>query len=227
MAARNGPPDLRTALLIMRQAAAALAKAAEQGIVHRDIKPENIMVTRSGEVKVADFGLARLIGEGKALELTEVGITLGTPLYMSPEQVEGRSLDHRSDIYSLGVTCYQMLAGEAPFTGDTALAVALQHLKKQPEPLENVRRDLPAGLCRLVHRMLAKSPEGRFQSARDLLRELRKIQAAFGDEEWPDDLAGCETEATALATHSEATQRLEVLMKTAPLRRCGRELGGG
>ncbi|MCP4514909.1 MAG: serine/threonine protein kinase, partial [Delftia sp.] len=98
---RQGPPDLPHALSIMRQVAAALAKAAQQGVVHRDIKPENIMLTPSGEVKVADFGLARVTREGHAVDLTQIGVTMGTPLYMSPEQVEGKPLDPRSDIYSL------------------------------------------------------------------------------------------------------------------------------
>ncbi len=120
----------------MRQVAAALAKAAEQGVVHRDIKPENIMLTSGGEVKVADFGLARLTREGAANDLTQIGITLGTPLYMSPEQVEGKPLDPRSDIYSFGVTCYHMLSGLPPFGGETALGVAVQHLKSRPQPLE-------------------------------------------------------------------------------------------
>jgi len=217
--ARNGPPDLRMALLIMRQVAAALGKAAEQGIVHRDIKPENIMLTRSGEVKVADFGLARLLEEGKRLELTEVGITLGTPLYMSPEQVEGKSLDPRSDIYSFGVTCYQMLAGCPPFSGETALSVALQHLKKQPDPLENHRRDLPAPLCRAVHKMLAKSPEGRFQSARELLRELHRIQVAHLGEEWPEDAPTWDAAMapTVGLSLNETTERLSAVMKAARL----------
>jgi eukaryotic-like serine/threonine-protein kinase len=157
--ARNGPPDVAHALSIMRQVASALAKAAEVGVIHRDIKPENIMITTLGEVKVADFGLARLSREGAPNGLTQIGITLGTPLYMSPEQVEGKALDHRSDIYSLGVTCYQMLAGSPPFSGDTALAVAVQHLKTQPKPLETQRTDLPPALCRLVHTMLVKDPE--------------------------------------------------------------------
>ena len=163
--ARHGPPDLSHALSIMRQVASALAKAAEQGVVHRDIKPENIMLTAGGEVKVADFGLARLTREGTANDLTQVGITLGTPLYMSPEQVEGKALDPRSDLYSLGVTCYQMLSGSPPFTGETALGVAVQHLKSRPQPLEAIRPDLPASLCRIVHRMLAKLPAERFASA--------------------------------------------------------------
>src|SRR3954462_15064343 len=99
--AKKGPPDLMIALSIMRQIAAALQRASELGIVHRDIKPENILLTRKGEVKVADFGLSRCFDDtGQALHLTQSGVTMGTPLYMSPEQVEGKPVDHRTDIYS-------------------------------------------------------------------------------------------------------------------------------
>lgn len=216
--ARNGPPDLRLALLIMRQVAAALSKAAEQGIVHRDIKPENIMLTRTGEVKVADFGLARMIRPGEeGTDLTQVGVTLGTPLYMSPEQVEGKPLDPRSDIYSFGVTCYQMLAGAPPFSGETALSLALQHLRKQPEPLELLRPDLPPALCRIVHRMLAKAPEQRYSSAQELLRDLRKVQAAELGPDDEDMTLACEVGelgATAVS-RAETTQRLQSLMQSA------------
>jgi eukaryotic-like serine/threonine-protein kinase len=213
---RNGAPDLRLALVIMRQVAAALAKAGQQGIVHRDVKPENIMLTRTGEVKVADFGLARVAQDGEQASLTEVGMTMGTPLYMSPEQVEGRALDPRSDIYSFGVTCYQMLAGCSPFSGDTALSIALQHLRKQPDPLENHRPDLPAALCRLVHRMLAKSPEHRFQSALELLGELRRVQVTYLGESWPEELpdSGIPGTEAAAAPHEEATRHLGELMRT-------------
>jgi serine/threonine-protein kinase len=216
---RQGPPDLAHALSIMRQAAAALAKAAEQGIVHRDIKPENILLTRSGEVKVADFGLARFAREGESVELTQVGMTLGTPLYMSPEQVEGKSLDTRSDIYSLGVTCYQMLTGAPPFSGDTALAVAVQHLKKQPRPLEELRSDLPPSLCRIIHKMLAKTAAQRYATPQDLLRELRRVQVEQLGDHWPDELPGWDSSSIA-ATHEPAgqfTQRLDEAMKTAAL----------
>ncbi len=214
---RNGSPDLRLALVIMRQAAAALAKAGQRGIVHRDIKPENIMLTRTGEVKVADFGLARISGSGEQVHLTEVGMTMGTPMYMSPEQVEGRPLDPRSDIYSFGVTCYQMLAGRPPFSGDTALSVALQHLKRQPEPLENHRPDLPAPLCRIVHKMLAKNPDHRVQSAAELLRELHRLQVAHLGDAWPEDLPSLEADDAAFATvvKNEATRQLDAVMKTA------------
>ena len=133
------------------------------------------MLTPGGEVKVADFGLARVISNGDSLNLTQTGMTLGTPLYMSPEQVEGRPLDPRSDIYSLGVTCYHMLTGEPPFRGETALSVAVQHVRKQPDRLENRRPDLPTGLCRIVHKMLAKKPSDRYADARELLRDLRTL----------------------------------------------------
>jgi serine/threonine protein kinase len=167
--------DAAQAVNIIRQVAAALHKAAEQKIIHRDIKPENIMIAPSGEVKVADFGLARVVRDGEALNLTQVGITMGTPLYMSPEQVEGRPVDPRSDLYSFGVTCYHMLAGRPPFDGDTALAVALQHLNNPPKRLEAVRGDLPEGLCRVVHKMLAKKPDERYQRAIDLLKDLKNL----------------------------------------------------
>src|SRR6478609_9137506 len=158
VARSSGSLSPQLTLDILRQVTAALCKAADRNIVHRDIKPENIMLAKSGEVKVADFGLARIGAGDEALKLTQVGITMGTPLYMSPEQVEGRQLDPRSDIYSLGVTCYHMLAGKPPFRGDTALSVALQHVRTQPERLENLRPDLPPALSRIVHNMLSKDP---------------------------------------------------------------------
>ena len=219
---RNGALDLRMTLIIMRQVAAALAKAAEHGIVHRDIKPENIMITRSLEVKVTDFGLARLPGVGDGVDLTQVGMTLGTPLYMSPEQVEGQSLDPRSDIYSFGVTCYYMLAGSHPFGGETALSVAVQHLKKNPESLENLRSDLPPAICRIIHKMLAKSREDRYQSAHDLLRELRQLQLEHLDDEWPEDLSWEGDTLDLAASRFKTTQQLDTLMKLSSSTRSAR-----
>ena len=168
----------------------ALAKAAEHGVVHRDIKPENIMITAAGEVKVADFGLAACQREWRrGHRVTQVGITMGTPLYMSPEQVEGRPLDHRSDLYSFGVLCYHLLTGKPPFTGETALAVAVQHVKSQPPALETLRPDLPPALCRVVHQMLAKEPDRRWSSCRELLRELYRIQVVYCPEASPEEMS--------------------------------------
>jgi serine/threonine-protein kinase len=215
---RHGPLEVAKSVSIMRQVAAALAKAADRGIVHRDIKPENIMLSHGGEVKVADFGLARLTGHDAATSLTQIGITMGTPLYMSPEQAEGKKLDPRSDIYSFGVTAYQMLTGSPPFEGDTALAVAVQHVNSTPQPLEEIRRDLPIELCRIVHAMLAKDPNERYAHPRQLLRDLRALNIE-GVDEFPVDEAGTEdtgqlagADATA-AAQAAATQHLAVVMQ--------------
>ena len=213
---RNGAPDAPLAVAVMRQTAAALQKAAQCGIVHRDIKPENIMLSTSGEVKVADFGLARIGRDDDALHLTQVGVTMGTPLYMSPEQVEGKNLDARSDLYSFGVTCYHMLAGAPPFQGDTALAVAVQHLKSRAKPLAELRPDLPPELCRIVDRLMEKKPEDRYDSVRDLLRDLRAL--AIGDESEASWTQGLD-EQTALELSvavglQSATRQLDALMKT-------------
>ena len=179
--ALKGSPELPLALSILRQVAAALQRASEAGLVHRDIKPENILITRKAEVKVADFGLSRYfagqgIDGGEPLNLTQSGMTLGTPLYMSPEQVQGLAVDHRSDLYSFGVTAYHLLAGQPPFTGATVFDVALQHVQGTAPPLAGFRPDLPPALCDAIHRLMAKRPADRHQTARDFARDLAKIQ---------------------------------------------------
>jgi len=179
--ARKGPPEVLLGLSIMRQVAAALQRASELGIIHRDIKPENILLTKKGEVKVADFGLSRVLeGDRPAVNLTQSGVTMGTPLYMSPEQVEGKPLDFRTDIYSFGVTCYHMLAGEPPFKGSSAFEVALKHVREEPPPLPSIRPDLPAELCAVVHKMMAKDPTGRYQSGKELLKDLARLRESIG-----------------------------------------------
>jgi len=187
LARRSEPVNAALAVTIMRQVAAALHKAAAGGIVHRDIKPENIMITREGEVKVADFGLARLTGQG--LDITQVGVTMGTPLYMSPEQVHGAKLDQRSDLYSLGVTCFHMLAGEPPFRGETAMSVAIKHLQEKPPRLRDRRPDLPPALCQLVHKLMAKDPEKRYPNAAAALKDVKQIQSALKQDVDPKSLS--------------------------------------
>ena len=167
-------PDIASALHVMRQVASALKASGQAGIVHRDIKPENILVTKKGEVKVADFGLAQL-GESNT---EKKGVTMGTPLYMSPEQISGRELDPRSDVYSFGVTAYQLLCGETPFKGNSPVAIAMQHLKNPPPPLTEKNPALPDVLCRLVHRMMAKRRSLRYQSADEVLEDLKKLIVA-------------------------------------------------
>jgi eukaryotic-like serine/threonine-protein kinase len=179
---RRGPPELLVAYHIMRQVAAALTVAAEAGIVHRDIKPENILITRKGETKVADFGLAQLAESEHRVQLTQVGMTMGTPLYMSPEQINGEAVDHRSDIYSFGVTCYRMLSGRPPFRGDTTLSLAMQHLTHKPEQLSTLRPDLPPVISEIVHKMMARDPADRYQHARDITHDLKKIGRMIKDD---------------------------------------------
>ncbi|MGL4423977.1 MAG: serine/threonine-protein kinase, partial [Gemmataceae bacterium] len=174
---KKGPPELPVALAILRQTAAALARASELGIVHRDIKPENILLSRKVEVKVTDFGLSRLmVPEQQPLHLTATGVTVGTPLYMAPEQVQGQAIDHRTDLYSFGVTAFHLLAGEPPFRGATAFEVAMKHVQAPPPDLAAVRPDLPPDLCQLVHRLLRKNPAERYSSARDVVRDLVRIR---------------------------------------------------
>jgi serine/threonine-protein kinase len=177
---RKGIPELPLALEIMRQVCSALDRAGELGFVHRDIKPENILLSRKGEVKVTDFGLSRAFATDTPMHLTQSGVTMGTPLYMSPEQVRGQPVDPRSDIYSFGVTCYHMLAGEPPFRGSAAFDVAIQHVQGEPRPLTALRPDLPAELCAVVHKMMAKRPEDRYQSAREILNDLTRFKDGVG-----------------------------------------------
>ncbi len=179
---KKGPLELNAALRVIRQTAAALQAASEAGIVHRDIKPENIMLTRKGEVKVADFGLAQLSTNKEGVNLTQVGMTMGTPLYMSPEQINGRKVDHRSDIYSFGVTSYFLLTGRPPFEGETPLNIAVKHLNEEPPRLSQFRRDLPPAVVDLVHRMFAKSPEKRIQTAAEIQQEVKRIQKLLRDD---------------------------------------------
>lgn len=183
---RNGPPDFLTGLKWMKQVAAALKTASESGVVHRDIKPENIMLTRSEDAKVTDFGLAQLNEPTQKMNLTQAGTTMGTPWYMSPEQIQGEPLDYRTDQYAFGVTCYHMFAGEPPFAGKNSVSVAVQHLKDEPAPLNSQRRDLPEAMCRVIHRMMSKRPDDRFASPDALQKALDELDKEPARNEFVD-----------------------------------------
>ena len=175
----NGAIGADEAIELLVGIASALELAAEAGITHRDIKPENIMRTARGIIKVADFGLARIRTgmSNSQTSLTQAGLTLGTPRYMSPEQVQGHSVDARSDLYSLGVTMYHLLAGRPPFEAEDPLALALMHLQETPTPLDRARAkrapdgqpDLPEWLIAVVARLMNKAAQDRFQSPSELL----------------------------------------------------------
>lgn len=176
--ARKTRLELPMALSIMKQAGLAVEAAAEVGLIHRDLKPENLLLTKKGIVKVADFGLCRDL-DGARVHLTQSGMTLGTPLYMSPEQAHGREIDPRSDLYSLGVTFYHMLAGEPPFRADNALALAMKHIHEAPVSLAVHRPDLPQGVVDLVMTLLAKSPADRFPDATEMLKALGRARGSI------------------------------------------------
>src|SRR5262244_3286459 len=173
---------LNTILKIGVQVAEALSAAHQAGIIHRDIKPENIMIRRDGYAKVLDFGLAKLsetapmpTGPDEPTRFqvnTNPGIVMGTVFYMSPEQARGNPTDARTDIWSLGVVLYEMLARKVPFTGDTTSHTIVSILEKEPLTLENV----PAELQRIVRKALTKDADMRYQSARDLLIDLKNLR---------------------------------------------------
>jgi eukaryotic-like serine/threonine-protein kinase len=181
--------DLRTLLGYLVQAAEGLAKAHAAGIVHRDLKPENIMVTRDGFAKVLDFGLAKLSVKKSASEASEdrtavkeetrEGAILGTVAYMSPEQVQGKIVDHRSDIFSFGAILYEAATRRRPFDADSDVDVMHKIMHDKPTPVDEIAPNVPAELRRMIRRCLAKDPDKRYQSMKDLALELDEIVDEF------------------------------------------------
>jgi serine/threonine-protein kinase len=174
--ARSGRLSAGAALDIIGQAAQALHAAHEAGIVHRDIKPGNLLITTDGRVKITDFGIARAVQAAQAGHLTQTGMVMGTAQYVSPEQASGLPVSAASDTYSLGVVGYQCLAGRLPFIADTAIALALSHVREEPPPLPG---DVPAGVRDLVERMMAKRPEQRPASAEQVADRARVLRATL------------------------------------------------
>lgn len=178
--------DPRKEIDVMTQIATGLAKAHAAGVVHRDIKPENVMITRDGHAKILDFGLAKL-RDPDAISPTDVtiehktadGVVVGTTAYLSPEQAEGRTVDHRSDIFSLGVVMYELVARRRPFEGRTTVDTLHQIINSEPKPLTAYDPNVPYELQRIVKKCLAKDPDDRYQSANDLAVDLRALGREF------------------------------------------------
>jgi serine/threonine-protein kinase len=164
--------DYKTLSRVMIQVCEALDYAHENGIVHRDIKPANVMILDDNQVKVMDFGIARL---DKSASMTQTGTALGTPNYISPEQLKGQPVDRRSDIFSLGVVFYELLTAQKPFKGETISALIYSILHTEPPPPSEINLDVPRIFDKITAKALVKDPDLRFQRARDMADILRKL----------------------------------------------------
>ena len=204
---RRGPVKLSEALDIAAQIASALSAAHAAAIVHRDIKPDNVMLRGDGFVKVLDFGIAKLTEREPSASpdthaptgtlQTEQGVVMGTDDYMSPEQARGASLDGRSDIWSLGVVLYEMVAGRAPFQGETSSHTIVSILEHEPAPLARFASEVPGELQRIVRKCLAKDRDERYQTARDLMTDLKNLRREL---DLQGGLARSDTPATQTVT---------------------------
>jgi serine/threonine protein kinase/Tfp pilus assembly protein PilF len=170
---RFGQLPVGKSISIANQICAGLAEAHKLGVVHRDLKPRNIMIDDNGNVRIMDFGIARSL---KTKGITDAGVMIGTPEYMSPEQVEAKDVDQRSDIYSLGVILYEMVTGRVPFEGETALSIAMKHKIEEPRDPKDLNDQISEGLSQVILRCMKKDKEKRFQDAEELLSQLNNLE---------------------------------------------------
>jgi serine/threonine protein kinase/Flp pilus assembly protein TadD len=175
----NPKMPMERVLKFAQQIAEALAAAHAEGVVHRDLKPQNLLVDKSDQIFVCDFGLAKSFEEG-AIGMTRTGAFLGTPRYMSPEQVEGKPADGRADLYAYGLILYEMVTGDVPFTGESTLKVMYQRIQEKPKSPKTLNPDLPNWLVRLIMRCLERDPDARYQNAYEILADLQGSNSMSG-----------------------------------------------
>jgi tetratricopeptide (TPR) repeat protein len=187
--------DVATTVAIAKQVCNGLSEAHEAGIVHRDLKPSNIMIDKDGNAKILDFGIARAVG---VQGVTAEGSVIGTPEYMSPEQVEGRDSDRRSDIYAFGVIMFEMITGRLPFAADTPFVVAFKQQSERPVPPEDLNPQTPPQLSAIVLRCLEKNPAARYQTAEDVCRDLSQVEETIHATPLPSPWVRPTTRLTAL-----------------------------
>src|SRR5579862_466964 len=181
----------------------ALEYSHQAGIVHRDIKPGNVMVTRNGEVKVMDFGIARAMSDAQAT-MTQTAQVIGTAQYLSPEQARGERVDSRSDLYSTGCLMYELLTGRPPFTGDSPVAIAYQHVRENPIPPSRLDPDLPPWADAIVLKAMAKAPGDRYQSAAEMQADLQRASSGMQ----VAAMASPPTRAEYYGDYGDRTQRM-------------------
>src|SRR3954469_14989129 len=172
----DGPIEPKRAAGIAADVAGALAYAHRKGVVHRDVKPGNVLITGTGEVKVADFGIARAMTSSGEEDLTQAGSVMGTATYFSPEQAQGKPVDARTDLYSLGVVLYEMVAGHPPFTGESPLAIAYKHVQEPLPPLRGQAPDVPEGYEAIANKALAKDPADRYADGDAMRADLLRFR---------------------------------------------------